>query len=131
MTNQNTLKTKNEGYGFYGTIGRRCDADRAWAAALLGIVDATDCSHKAARWFLDSTHGRHFADEVVGFLADGRAHTTVETAIAEAILKWQSWKIGRRMSRDTGIPAGLRYLTGLVANADIEAEAEADAISIG
>ena len=35
------------------------------------------------------------------------------------------WTIGRRMERDTGIPRGLPYLTGLVTHMEIEAEAEA------
>ncbi len=32
------------------------------------------------------------------------------------------WRIGRRMERDTGIPRGLPYLTGLVTQMEIEAK---------
>jgi hypothetical protein len=34
------------------------------------------------------------------------------------------WRIGRRTSRETGIPQGLPYLTGFVTDCEILAEAE-------
>ena len=38
----------------------------------------------------------------------------LEAAIEATIGRWQGWRIGRRNSRDEGIPAGLPYLTGWV-----------------
>ena len=42
-------------------------------------------------------------------------------AIAVAATRWMGWTIGRRTSRETGIPPGLPYLTGYVIHAAIEA----------
>ena len=43
-------------------------------------------------------------------------------AIAAAATKWMGWTIGRRTSRETGIPYGRPYLTGYVMHAAIEAD---------
>ena len=72
---------------------------------------ATDASPEGVRDFLDSRHGRHFADDVANALHAGHA---LAAAIEHAVARWQSWRIGRQTSRDTGIPAGLPYLTGFV-----------------
>ncbi|MEX1107854.1 MAG: hypothetical protein WEC00_02975, partial [Dongiaceae bacterium] len=71
--------------------------------------------------FLDSRHGRHFADEVADGLAAG---TTLQTAIAKAITRWENWRIDHRRSRETGIPHGLPLLTGLVVHFEIISEIE-------
>lgn len=71
------------------------------------------------RDFLDSRHGRHFADDVANGLWKGEA---LAPAIDAAIVRWMGWRIDRRMSRDTGIPQGLPYLTGLVEHYAIMAE---------
>ena len=49
----------------------------------------------------------------------------LEEAIEAAIARWQGWRIGRRISRDEGIPAGLPYLTGWVTHFQILDEASA------
>ena len=49
----------------------------------------------------------------------------LEEAIEAAIARWQGWRIGRRTSRDEGIPAGLPYLTGWVTNFRILDEMQA------
>ena len=81
------------------------------------IAAETDASAEAVRDFLDSRHGRHFADDVVSGLAKaGHEH------LEEAIGRWQDWRIGRRTFRDEGIRAGLPYLTGRVTHFGILGE---------
>ena len=57
------------------------------------------------------------ADAPVPRLADARA-------IAKTTAEWMGWRITQRTSRETGIPAGLPYLTGFVINEGIAAEAQ-------
>ena len=71
---------------------------------------------ETVRAFLDSRHGRHFADEVQNGLF--RGHTLAD-AINAATLQWMGWKIGRQTSKDYGIPRGLPYLTGFVIHCEI------------
>lgn len=103
----NVLATNNESWGFFGTIGNHADAPAAWALAFAAIARATECSPEGVRDFLDSRHGRHFADDVANGLAAGG---DVASSIAAAIELWQGWMIGRRTQREFGIPAGLPYL---------------------
>ncbi|HYF07618.1 MAG TPA: hypothetical protein VD970_08350, partial [Acetobacteraceae bacterium] len=109
MTSCTVLPTRNTEWGFWGTMGER--AAEAWPVASAAIEDATGADLDAVRAFLDSRHGRHFADEVVSQLHAG---VGVPEAIAQATATWMGWRIGRRTSRETGIPAGLPYLTGYV-----------------
>jgi hypothetical protein len=123
------LPTRNEAWGFHGTtdrmeVGRPVDVATAWTLAFAAVGEATGVGPEGVRDFLDSRHGRHFADDVANGLIDG---TTLEDAIDAAVTRWMGWTIGRRMSRETGIPAGLPYLTGLAAHFEIIAEAELDA----
>ena len=111
--------TQNPDWGFFGTIRHDTDPEQAWDTALPAIATATGCAHTAVGDFLDSRHGRHFADEVANGLFQG---LTLDAAIDAAIARWMGWRIGRRTARETGIPHDLPYLTGFVANAEIEAE---------
>ena len=115
----NTLKTANPSWAFHGTIGHVADAEVAWPLAMSAIADATGCAPDDVRDFLDSRHGRHFADDAANALFD---RLPLTEAIAAATTKWMGWTIGRRTSRETGIPSGLPYLTGFVMHAAIEAE---------
>ena len=110
------LPTNKEAWGFFGTIRHDADPIEAWDLASMRIADATGCSAEGARDFLDSRHGRHFADEVANGLAVG---DELGAAIARAIDRWMGWRIDRRTSRETGIPAGLPYLTGFVTHHEI------------
>ncbi len=110
----------NQVWGFVGTIAHHADANAAWPLAMTAIADATGCTPDEVRAFLDSRHGRHFADDVANALVDG--HPLAE-AIATATTKWMGWTISRATARETGIPKGLPYLTGFVMHAAIEAEA--------
>ncbi|MBS7790295.1 hypothetical protein KTR66_09825 [Roseococcus sp. SDR] len=119
MTTNLIQPTQNEAWGFWGTMGER--AAQAWPIAFIAIHDATGTDPDSARAFLDSRHGRHFADEVSNHLHAG---ASLQDAIARATATWMGWKINQRTSRETGIPAGLPYLTGFVINEGIAANAE-------
>lgn len=112
------LPTENTAWGFWGTMGER--APKAWPIAFATIRDATDADPDAVRAFLDGRHGRHFADAVQDAVHGG---ATLADAVATATARWMGWRIGRRTARETGIPEGLPYLTGFVADAGIAAEA--------
>ena len=121
MTQNSILPTENEAWGFWGTMGEQATA--AWPIAFAAIQHATGADDHAVRALLDSRHGRHFADEVGNHLHAG---ASLADAIAKATATWMAWRIGRRTSRDTGIPAGLPYLTGFVISEGIAAEAARD-----
>lgn len=119
------LPTRNTEWGFYGTIDRidddlAADAPTAWTLASKSIAAATGVSPEGVRDFLDSRHGRHFADDVANWLARG---DTLKDAIDAAVARWMGWRIDRRTEREMGIPRGLPYLTGFVTHCEIEAEA--------
>jgi len=118
------LSTENQAWGFWGNMSRLetatpVDTGAAWELAYAAIGEATGLDTNAIRAFLDSRHGRHFADDVANEIVGGRA---LAEAIAAATARWMNWSISRRTSRQTGIPAGLPYLTGFAMHAGIEAE---------
>ena len=53
------------------------------------------------------------------------ARGDLAAAIDADIARWMGWRIGRRTSRETGIPEGLPHLTGLVADCGIVAKSAA------
>jgi len=121
------LPTRNTEWGFWGTIDRidddlAADAPKAWTQASQAIAAATGVSPEGVRDFLDSRHGRHFADDVANWLARG---DTLKDAIDAAVARWMGWRIDRRTSRDTGIPTGIPYLTGFATHFEILAESDA------
>jgi hypothetical protein len=122
MTKPTTLPSNNEAWGFFGTIRHHADPIGAWPIAMQAVGEATGCSDVGVRDFLDSRHGRHFADDVANGLYDGRP---LQQAIEAAIDRWMNWTIDRRTSRETGIPRGLPYLIGFVTDCEITAEAVA------
>ena len=122
MTNS-TLPTANEAWGFYGTSGAFADAEAAWAIAFPAVLAATDGTPEGVRDFLDSRHGRHFADDVLNGL---HAELNLQEAIHAATQRWMGWTIGRLTSKQHGIPKGLPYLTGFVIHCEIVEEALAD-----
>ena len=114
MTATQTPATQNAAWGFWGTMEEHAPA--AWPLALQAICAATAQPLDDARAFLDSRHGRHFADSVRDALARGQA---LPKAIDTATAQWMTWGIGRTTSRQHGIPRGLPYLTGFVAHCGI------------
>jgi hypothetical protein len=118
------LETKNREWGFWGTMNER--AAEAWPLAFRAIQEATGADADAVRAFLDSRYGRHFADGVNGNLWGFYIHTNVADAVAKITAEWMGWRITARTARETGIPAGLPYLTGFVVNEGIVAAAMED-----
>ena len=106
--------TQNESWGFYGTMNEHAEA--AWPLAMTAISDATSQPLESVRIFLDSRHGRHFADDVQNGLYAG---ATLADAIEQATARWMGWTIGRSTSKQYGIPMGLPYLTGFVIHCEI------------
>ena len=118
MTNATqTLATQNESWGFWGTMNEHATA--AWPIASTAIAAATGCEPEQVRAFLDSRHGRHFADEVQNGLYRGQP---LADAINAATRQWMGWTIGRQTSKEYGIPRGLPYLTGFVIHCEIAEE---------
>jgi hypothetical protein len=114
-----TPQTANPDWGFFGTIRHHAEPADAWNQALSAIAAATGCSAAAVRDFLDSRHGRHFADEVADELGRG---LLLDAAVKAAAARWLDWRISRKTERDTGIPRGLPYLTGFVTHFEVLAE---------
>ena len=120
-TNQQIPTTQNEAWGFWGTMSE--DASAAWPLVMTAIADATGEPLESVRIFLDSSHGRHFADEVHNGLHQGQP---LADAIHAATQRWMGWKIGRQTSKQHGIPQGLPYLTGFVIHCAIVEESLAN-----
>jgi hypothetical protein len=120
-----TLPSANEDWGFFGSMQHgAADPMQSWSAASAMIVAATEVSPEGVRAFLDSRHGRHFADDVLRRLAEVGPHR-LEEAIEATVARWQAWRISRQTSRDEGIPRGLPYLTGWVGHFEILDETRA------
>ena len=119
MSNTAIPATHNEAWGFWGTMDQHAAA--AWPLAMTAISNATHQPLDSVRFFLDSRHGRHFADDVHNGIHTGLG---LERAIDAAITRWMGWKIDRTTARDHGIPKGLPYLTGFVGLYEIMADAE-------
>jgi len=115
MTNATqTLATQNESWGLWGTMQEQAEA--AWPLAMTAVADATQCNPEQVRAFLDSRHGRHFADDVNNALFLG---ANLQDAIKQATQRCMGWTISRQTSKEYGIPKGLPYLTGFVIHCDI------------
>ena len=110
--------TRNEAWGFWGTMTDNAAA--AWPMAIAAIGEATGESPDAVRVFLDSRHGRHFADDVLNQMHAGHA---LADAVHAATQQWMGWKIGRQTCKQYGIPRGLPYLKGFVIQCAINEEA--------
>ena len=114
------LPTTNETWGFWGSMGyTTADQSQAWALATTAIAKATGGTPEAVRTFLDSRHGRHFANDVASELFNGR---TLAAAVDAAVAMWTTWWIDKQTEREDGIPRGLPYLTGWVIHHQLQAE---------
>lgn len=118
MSTNSIPSTKNEEWGFFGTMKEHANA--AWPLAMTAISDATGLPLESVRSFLDSSHGRHFADDVQNELYDVNA---MMDAIRVVTARWMGWTIGRQTARQYGIPKGLPYLTGFVIYSELAEEA--------
>ena len=118
MTTINPMPaTQNDTWGFFGTMDEH--AATAWPLAMNAISDATGQPLDSVRIFLDSRHGRHFADDVQNGLFEGKP---LQDAINAATARWMGWTIGRQTSKAYGIPRGMPYLTGFVIHCEITDE---------
>ena len=124
MTNTTQIPaTQNDAWGFFGTMNDK--AEVAWPVAMTAISDTTCQPLESVRLFLDSRHGRHFADDVLNEMLRGQK---IQQAINAAVTRWMGWTIGRQTSKDYGIPKGLPYLTGFVIHCVVTEESfEAEA----
>jgi hypothetical protein len=115
------VPSTNKDWGFWGmgTISHHADPSEAWPLAIRAIAGATGFGESAVRDFLDSRHGRHFADDVTNSLHDNLA---LPAAIDTAVERWMAWNVDRYMQAQTGIPCDLPYLVGLVGDFEFEAE---------
>lgn len=104
----NASATQNPDWGFWGTMASQAPA--AWPEAQRQIVQATGEPPESVRAFLDSRHGRHFANHVL----DEALTKPLRQAIAQATQAWMAWSISRQTSQTNGIPQGLPYLTGFI-----------------
>lgn len=104
----NASATKNPDWGFWGTMASQAPA--AWPEAQRQIAQATGEPPEAVRAFLDSRHGRHFANHVL----DEALTRPLLQAISMATQAWMAWPISRQTSKHHGIPQGQPYLTGFV-----------------
>ena len=64
--------TNNEAWGLYGTIRHAAAASAVWPIAITAVADATGCVADEVREFLDSRHGRNFADDVASQVFAGK-----------------------------------------------------------
>jgi hypothetical protein len=117
-TNTRIPATQNEDWGFFGTLNENAQA--AWPIAMTAISDATYQPLESVRLFLDSRHGRHFADDVLNEMLRGQ---TIQQAIDAATTRWMGWTIGLPTSKQYGIPRDLPYLTGFVIHCEVTDEA--------
>jgi hypothetical protein len=106
-----SIVSRNEGSGYFGAVRPHAGPEEVWALALRSIANATGCSDKAVRVFLNSRYGRHFADDVLSDLPSGQE---LAGAIDRAVERWMDWRIDGQIEEEVGIPQGLPYLTGLV-----------------
>ena len=116
MTATNTATTTNQAWGFWGTMGTL--ADEAWPLACNAIATAVEERIEDVRDFLESKHGRHFADGVINFLHSGNS---LDDAITKTTQQWMTWRIDSRTAKQYDIPRGLPYLTGFVVACSIQA----------
>lgn len=113
--------TKVPQWGFYGTMVEYDTAIACRALSLaMNTIRATTClSYNTCRMFLESRHGRHFADAVLDKLYQG---CSLAQAIQLTVDSWMTYTISRDASRQYGIPVGLPYLTGFALSLEIEDE---------
>lgn len=113
--------TQNDAWGFFGAMSEQASA--AWPLVMTAVAEATGEPLESVRIFLDSRHGRHFADDVLNHVLGGQL---LPNAIAAITCQWMGWNIGYQTSKTYGIPRGMPYLTGFVIHCAILEESLAD-----
>jgi hypothetical protein len=102
------LETQNTAWGFYGTMSRaNADSAHAWELAFAGLAAATGATAEQVRAFLDSSHGRHFADDVCAAFTEA---AKLPDAIANTVRLWQTRCISTETARAYRLPYKGQYL---------------------
>ncbi|WP_445364879.1 hypothetical protein ACJJJB_00270 (plasmid) [Microbulbifer sp. ANSA001] len=114
MNKQQIPATRNESWGFWGTMAdNKNQAEAAWPLAITSIAKSTGETFEAVRTFLDSRDGRKFADEVI-CLTDTLPGLTLSEAIDMITEAMRSQKIDRATARYHDTPLDIDRLTALV-----------------
>ena len=123
------LPTRNEAWGFFGTMQ---PLENDPTPMQQGLGDRRERDDRRRRptprprgCATSSTAATAATSPTTSRANSGRARRSKD-AIEAAIARWKGWRIGRRTSRDEGIPRGLPYLTGLVTHFGILAELPTD-----
>ena len=105
--------TENPDWGFHGEMSRLegIDPAEAFNEAAKQVASAAGVDGLTAAAWLDSRDGRHFGGDVSCEYAMGKP---IDRAIHATIGRWLGWNISPAQSAQTGIPAGLPYLVGVV-----------------
>jgi hypothetical protein len=106
---QGTVPTRNEAWGFYGTMEGQ--AEQAWPIAMKSIAQATQEPAEAVRNFLDSRSGRYYADDVRSAIHKGAG---LEQAVEQATERWMGWRLGRTSAGEIHMPIGTAMLVAYV-----------------
>lgn len=100
--------SRNEGYGFHGAIGsHHRDQAQAFAVAHHVIRAKTNADSEHVRKFLDSVHGRHFADQVKEHMDQGHSLSSAVGQVADRHLQQ---RLGQREARRVRARAGTSIL---------------------
>lgn len=107
------INTNNPSNGFYGTV--HGNKNVAWKEAMKQLQNETGLDQQDIATFLDSTCGRHFADQVNDSLAAGNK---ISYAIADAIMIHQGYSFSREQRKEWNIARNIpTYLHGLISAA--------------
>lgn len=113
----NRYCTENPSWGFFGEMDRipGIDPEMAFDLAVREIMRATNQSGLHVVQMLDARHGRHFADEVHNRIhSGGGTRDELVNALAEAIGRWQTWRISPAEARRLQVSDRLPYLDALI-----------------
>ena len=102
-------KSRNTGAGFYGTMG--ANAEAAWPIAIEAISKATGRKGSEIRDFLDSKHGRIFADELSDRLYGGME---LAEPIDHTVARWMSRKTSHDFARAYRVRLGIPMLIAFI-----------------
>ena len=95
MTTNQIPATQNHDWGFTGSLNEQAEA--AWPIAMTTISNATCQPLESVRCFLDSRHGRHFADDVLNLRHAGLA---LADAIHAVTQQWMGWTVCRATHKE-------------------------------
>jgi rubrerythrin/fructose-specific component phosphotransferase system IIB-like protein len=122
------LPSENEDWGFFGTLSHRLGstlASTAWNAAFPLVVKALKMTSVRVQAFLDSTMGRHFADQVLNAAADEAGLDLFTSANTDAKVAAQ-WKKVTDRHLATAIAVALKTPRNFLDKTSVEKLPESD-----